>query len=631
MNYLSAEQISKRFGNRILFENLNFGLEKGKKAALVASNGAGKSTLLRIITGYEAPDTGEVAYQKGITVGFLPQEPHFEENDTPLSYIFRAETPLMQALKEYEHALEQFQQVATEANMVAVQHATTRMDDLKAWDFEVRVKQILTLFRITRLEQPALELSGGQRKRIALARVLIEAPDLLILDEPTNHLDLDMIEWLEEYLSRQNLTLLLVTHDRYFLDRICDEIWELEEGKLFKHTGNYAYFLEKKAERETQQSAEVEKARNLMRKELDWVRRMPKARGTKAKYRLDAFEDLKTKAGSGKRKEELQLNMKMSRLGGKILVAKGLEKSFGDLKILEDFNYTFKRKERLGIVGPNGVGKSTFLQLITEQLAPDAGELEKGETVVFGFYTQEGLQLPEDKRVIDVVTEIAEVIPAANGSQLTASQFLNSFLFPPKRQYEKVSTLSGGERRRLYLLTILIKNPNFLILDEPTNDLDLATMARLEEFLEDFGGCLLVVTHDRYFMDKIVDHLFVFEGNGIVKDFNGKYTEYREMLRDREQQELAAQKAQKAQEEKQKLEKANKPKKKLSFKEQKEFEQLETEIDALETEKKDLEEKLNSGDGNHEQLTEWAENLGTLMEQIEEKTLRWMELAEYAT
>ncbi len=628
MNYLSAEQLTKSFGDRVLFEGLNFGLEKGKKAALVASNGAGKSTLLKILTQNEDADTGEVAYQNGITVGYLPQEPFFKENDTPLSYIFRAETPMMQAIKNYESSMEAFQEQATEKNMERVQEATSAMDDLQAWDFEVKVTQILGLFRISRLEQPAMELSGGQRKRIALARVLIEEPDLLILDEPTNHLDLDMIEWLEDYLTRQNMTLLLVTHDRYFLDRICDEIWELEEGTLYKHVGNYSYFLEKQAEREMQNASEVEKAKNLMRKELEWVRRMPKARGTKSKYRMDAFQDLKAKASSGKKKEVLSLGVKMTRLGGKILTTKGLGKSFGDLKILEDFNYTFKKRERVGIVGANGVGKSTFLQLITEQLAPDSGELEKGETVVFGFYTQEGINLSEDMRVIDVVQEIAEVIPVANGSELTASQFLNSFMFPPKRQYEKVATLSGGEKRRLYLLTILMKNPNFLILDEPTNDLDLATMARLEEFLEDFGGCLMVVTHDRYFMDKIVEHLFVFEGEGVVKDFNGKYADYREVIKEREREKQLALKQEKAKSSTEKA-KNESAKRKLSYKEQKEFETLEVEIDELETKKTGVEAKLNSGEGSHEELIQWANEVGEIIAQIEKKTLRWMELAEF--
>ncbi len=630
MNYLSAEQIGKRYGERALFEDLFFGLERGKKAALVADNGAGKSTLLRILTQHETPDTGAVAYQKDLTVGYLPQEPVFAPNDTPLSYIFRAETPLMQALKAYEKSLADYEADPSDAHTDAVQHATGVMEDLKAWDFELKVKQILSLFRIQRLEQPAAELSGGQRKRIALARVLIEAPDLLILDEPTNHLDLDMIEWLEDYLSRQQLTLLLVTHDRYFLDRVCDEIWELEGGKLYKHAGNYAYFLEKKAEREAIEAQGVEKARNLMRKELDWVRRMPKARGTKAKYRLDAFEDLKEKATGAQRKDELNLQVKMSRLGGKILEAKHLKKSFGDLPILEDFNYTFKRKERVGIVGPNGVGKSTFLQLLTGKVAPDSGVLETGETVVFGYYTQEGLQLPEDKRVIDVVKEIAEVIPVANGSQLTASQFLNSFMFPPKRQYERVATLSGGERRRLYLLTILIKNPNFLILDEPTNDLDLATMTRLEEFLEEFGGCLLVVTHDRFFMDKIVDHLFIFEGEGVVKDFNGKYSEYRDVVQERERLAQEAAKAAKKAKETHTNAPTEQKKNKRSYKEQQEYEALEAEIEVLEQQKAALEAKLNGGTTDHAQLQQWAQEVGQLMEKIDEKTMRWLELSELA-
>ncbi|WP_020527127.1 ABC-F family ATP-binding cassette domain-containing protein [Flexithrix dorotheae] len=630
MNYLSVDSLTKTFGEKVLFENISFGIEKGQKVALVARNGSGKTTLLKIITGQDSADTGEVVINKDISVAFLPQEPAFDNINFVMDYIFQGDNAILKAIKQYEEAIKAYESDPSDKNLDVLNSATSEVDNLNAWDFEVKVKQILDKLKISNLDQDVKLLSGGQKKRVALSRVLIEEPDFLILDEPTNHLDLDMIEWLEEYLSKQNLSLFLVTHDRYFLDRICTEIIEIEDERVYKHKGNYSYYLENKSEREQQMTKEVEKARNLMRKELEWIRRMPKARGTKAKYRVDAFDDLQEKAKGPGKKEGLQLGVNMARMGKKVMEIKGLNKSFGDLRITNDFNYIFKRKERVGIVGKNGVGKSTFLNMLTGKEKPDSGIIDHGETIVFGYYTQAGIKLEDGKRVIDVVTDIAEVIPLADGSNLTASQFLQLFLFPPKTQYSLVSTLSGGEKRRLYLLTILVKNPNFLILDEPTNDLDLLTLNVLEDFLLNFQGCLILVTHDRYFMDKLVDHLFVFEGDGEIRDFNGKYLEYRDMEDEKERLEKL---------EKEEKKKAPQPKKasgsdskkKLSYKEQKEFEALEKEIPELELKKEELSAKMNSGEvTDHIALQEISEEIGELMEEIDEKTMRWLELSELA-
>ncbi|PWJ42025.1 ABC-F family ATP-binding cassette domain-containing protein [Sediminitomix flava] len=629
MNYLSVENLTKYYGEFPMFENISFGLEEGQKCALVAKNGSGKTTLLNILIGKDMPDSGEVAFNQNISIGYLEQDPKFEEGQTVIDFIFQSDLPKVKALKEYQHivGLEDY----SEEGLKKLEKATHQMEELKAWDFEARVRQVLSTFNIHDVSLKVDRLSGGQKKRVALARILIEEPNFLILDEPTNHLDLDMIEWLEEYLTRSRMTLLLVTHDRYFLDRICNEIIELSDGTIYKHRGNYSYYIENKAQREAQQAAEVDKAKNLMRKELDWVRRMPKARGTKAKYRMDAFKDLKKKAHSGKKEEKLEMSVQMNRMGKKILEIENLNKAFDDKKILEDFNYVFKRKERVGIVGKNGVGKSTFLNIVMGLESADSGELVKGETIVYGYFSQSGMQISDDKRVIDVIKEIADVIPVAGGRTLTASQFLNTFLFPPEQQYSYVSTLSGGEKRRLYLLTILMKNPNFLILDEPTNDLDLMTLSVLEDFLETFDGCLIVVSHDRYFMDKLVDHLFIFEGEGQVKDFNGKYSDYRDFLDEQEREkkrlEKEAKKVEQDKEQKQKKPQA----KKLSYKERKEYEALEAEIETLETEKEEINEKLGSGEiTDHEELVKLSERVGELMELIDEKMMRWMELDEIA-
>jgi ATP-binding cassette subfamily F protein uup len=628
MNYLSVDNISKRIGEKVLFEGVSFGLAQGQKMALVARNGAGKTSMLKIIAGLDEPDAGQVAVQREISVGFLPQEPQLNEALTAVEEIYSAGHPAMLALRAYDQALEAAgrNEPGAEARL---QQASAALDDLKAWDFEAHVRKVLFQLNITNLHQPVAKLSGGQRKRLALAKLIIETPDLLILDEPTNHLDLDMIEWLEGYLSRQQVSLLLVTHDRYFLDRICTHILELDHGRVFKYEGNYERYLLEKDKRLADEASGVDKAQNLMRKELEWMRRMPKARGTKAKYRIDNFYDLQRKAQSGRQEQDLQLELRMSRMGGKILELHGVTKRFGPLTILDDFEYVFKKQERIGIVGRNGVGKSTFLNMIMGLEAPDAGEIVTGETVVFGYYHQQGLKLEEDKRVIDVVKDIAEVIPVGKkGETISASQFLQRFQFPPEAQYTFASQLSGGERRRLHLLTVLVKNPNFLILDEPTNDLDLATLQTLEAFLDDYPGCLIIVSHDRYFMDRLADHLFIFEGEGKVKDFNGKYTEYRDWKQEQEREE-AAQAKQAAAAQAPKPAAAPAAKRKMSFKEQREFEALEGEIEALEAEKAELAERMNRG-GGYADLQAWAERIDAIETLLEAKSDRWLELSDLA-
>ena len=627
MNLLSVENLSKSYSEKILFNGISFGIETGQKVAMIAKNGSGKSTLMKILAGKDIADKGAVTYRKDITVAYLDQDPKFDETKTIIETIFHSDLPSLKIIKEYEACLERDIEHHTPGSQKELERAMAAMDDANAWDYEARVKQILSRLNIHHLEQTIKSLSGGQRKRVALARVLIDEPDLLMLDEPTNHLDVDMIEWLENYLLRQNISLLLVTHDRYFLDNICDKIIELDDGKLYHYDGNYSYFLEKKAEREFNESREVDKARNIMRTELEWIRRMPKARGTKSKARVDAFDGLKERATKKKGDDKLQLDVKMTRIGGKVLEMKKVYKNFGDNAMLRGFDYTFKTGERIGIVGKNGSGKSTFLNIITGLESHDSGKINVGDTIVFGYYSQGGMKLKDDKRVIEVVKEIADFIPQADGTKIPASAFLTLFQFPPDVQHTFVSKLSGGEKRRLFLLTVLIKNPNFLILDEPTNDLDLITLNILEEFLMNFGGCLLVVSHDRYFMDKLVDHLFIFEGDGIVRDFNGSYLDWREQKEETEKEEsrIRNQEARlKANEEKSiKLEK-----KKFSFKEKFEFEQLEMEIELLEKEKSTLAEWLNSGNGTHEELMQWANRLQEVTTIVEGKSVRWLELSE---
>jgi ATP-binding cassette subfamily F protein uup len=644
MNYLSVESVSKSYGSKVLFDKISFGLNQGQRVGLIAKNGAGKSTLLKIITGKEIKDAGTITFRKDITVTYLDQNPVFNPESTVIEAIYNTDNLMLNAVRNYENALVAFENDYNDKTSEQLEICTAQMDKLEAWDFEAKVREILQRLKIAFLDKKISTLSGGQKKRVALAKVLIDEPHLLILDEPTNHLDVEMIEWVENYLVSRDLTLLLVTHDRYFLDSVCNEIIEIDGGKLYHYHGNFQYFIEKKAERESIENSEVDKAKNLYRRELEWVRKMPKARGTKAKYRVDSFYETKDKAFSKKTEEKLELGVKMTRIGGKILEFDKIKKAFAATKIINDFSYIFKKGEKIGIIGKNGVGKSTFLNMIMGLEQPDSGNISYGETIVFGYYSQEGLKLSEDKRVIDVVKDIAEFIPLADGSKLSASALLTKFLFPPDVQYSFVSKLSGGERRRLYLMTILIKNPNFLILDEPTNDLDIVTLSVLEDFLTSFQGCLLVVTHDRYFMDKMVDHLFVFEGQGVLVDFPGNYTEYRAK---KEYEDKMLSKEGKAAQQQPILEQPFKvtpekpafapvaedvaiaPKKKLSFKEKFEYQELEKEIEKLETEKAELTEKLNAGGAaNHNDIKSWTERIGIIIQMLDEKSLRWLELSE---
>jgi ATP-binding cassette subfamily F protein uup len=632
MNYLSVDGLTKNYGEKILFKDLHFGLSKGDKVALIANNGVGKSTLLKIITGQDTPDSGKVSVRHGIRMGFLHQEPNFSMHETINDLINGANSKLLAAIREYEDSLEAQGIDYNDETHKRFELASNKMEELQAWDYERRLTTILSKFNITDLDQTIDSLSGGQKKRLALALVLLDNPEMIILDEPTNHLDLDMIEWLEEFLTQSTLTLLMVTHDRYFLDRVCNKILELTDGKLYKHEGNYSYFLQKRDEREENYDVEAGKAKQLMKKELEWMRKMPKARGTKSKSRIDAFYDIKDKAMSRKKKQELKLEVRMSRIGGNILDLKKVRKSYGDKLILDGFEYSFKKGERIGIIGKNGVGKTTFLNIITGNEQPDSGKVNLGDTIVYGYYSQAGITLKDDKRVIEVVKDIADVIILGDGSSLPASQFLTHFMFPPEMQYTYVSKLSGGERRRLYLLTVLIKNPNFLILDEPTNDLDLLTLNKLEEFLAGFGGCLIVVSHDRYFMDKLVDHLFIFEGDGIIRDYNGTYSEYRE---EEDEKEMLEEEARKELKSKDKAASAvmDVPapvaeKKKLSFKEKHEYETLEKDIAELETEKAELESKLSDASHSHDEIMKMALRFEEVKTQLDEKGLRWLELGE---
>ncbi|MBT9392638.1 ABC-F family ATP-binding cassette domain-containing protein [Hymenobacter sp. NST-14] len=638
MNLLSAENLSKNYADRWLFRDLNFGLLQGQRVAFVGINGTGKTTLMKILAGLEAPDTGSVSVRKGIRVTYLGQQPVFDESMTVEETIFASQNDTLKAIKEYEHVVN-----APDHKSDDLQRVLERMDALNAWDYEAQVQQILSRLGILGelLTRNVSQLSGGQRKRVALARVLIEEPDVLLLDEPTNHLDLATIEWLENRLSSPSLTLLMVTHDRYFLDSVANEIVELDQGQMYRYQGNYAYFVEKKADREMRQATEVEKARQLFKKELEWMRRMPQARGTKQKARIDAFYITKEKASTNLSKQQIELSVKTTRQGGKIIEASHLNKQFGDNVVLDDFSYVFKKKDRIGLVGPNGAGKSTLLNMLTGKLQPDSGTIEVGQTTVFGYYTQTELEFDPSQRVIDIVKEVAEVVELANGDVLTASQFLSLFLFPPAQQYTLVSKLSGGEKRRLQLLRVLIKNPNFLILDEPTNDLDLATLNILEDFLLHFTGCLLIVSHDRYFLDQLAEHLFVLEPGGAVLNFPGNYTDYRQYLAERETEAAleAEEKAAKAARAAAKVAVAapapvaapaapEPARRKASFAEKKEYEQLEKQMAALEAEKQDLNGKLNGGIGSADDFATWGARLGALSKELEEKELRWLELAE---
>jgi ATP-binding cassette subfamily F protein uup len=625
MHYVSAEGLTKSFSAEPLFQNISFNISEGDKIALIARNGFGKSTLLKILAGKETPDLGELWIHKDVTVALFEQEPKFDENKTVLENIFHYEHPVILAIKEYENAIEN-------DDAHALSTALVKMDELNAWDFETTVKQILGKLNIHLLQSKINELSGGQRKRIALAQTLIDIGferkhTLLIMDEPTNHLDIEMVEWLEYYLNQENVTLLLVTHDRYFLNNVCNEIWEIDNAKLYVFKGNYENYLEKKSARLENEQSNIDKAKNLYRRELEWMRKQPKARTTKSKSRIDAFYEVEQKAKQRLEAAQLQLQVKMSRLGGKIAEMKKVYKSYGDKPILKGFDYTFNKGERIGIIGKNGVGKSTFLNILQGLEPPDSGKINIGDTVVFGNFSQQGLEIKEDMRVIEYVKTFAESFPLAKGGSLSAAQFLELFLFAPEKQYTYLSSLSGGEKKRLQLLAILFRNPNFLILDEPTNDLDLPTLGVLEKFLTDFPGCILVVSHDRYFMDKLVDHLFVFEGDAIIRDFPGNYMQFR-------LEEKAVETSQAVPEEKKVVEDVkNQPSavnRKLSYKEKREFEELEKEIAGLEAEKQKIEEQLSNPGAAFEQLNLLSHRIVAISNELHQKEIRWLELSEYA-
>ena len=631
MTYLSVENLSKSFGLKPLFEGITFGISRGDKTALVAQNGTGKSTLLKILAGQENQDNGKVMTQNGLRIGYLEQEPELDPSLTIREYISQGNSDVIRIVQRYEEAVTAQAEDFNEQTQDAFMKATAAMDAANAWDYEQRMEQILSKLSISDLHQSISSLSGGERKRVALAFVLLDNPDLLILDEPTNHLDIDMIEWLEAYLAGSKVTLFMVTHDRYFLDRVCNHILEMEGGKLYHHKGNYSYFLQKKAEREEVERTEVAKAGQLMKKELDWMRRQPKARTTKSKSRIDAFYETKEKAGQTKSDQEMELSVSMRRIGGQILELEKISKSYGELVILDSFTYSFKRGEKIGIIGKNGVGKSTFLKIITGEEQADEGEIKTGATIEVGHYRQKGIEVDEDKRVIDVIKEIAQVIELADGKQISASQFLEHFMFTPEMQYTPVHKLSGGEKRRIGLMMVLIKNPNFLILDEPTNDLDLTTLQKLEEFLAGFGGCLIIVSHDRFFMDRLVDHYFIFEGEGVIKDHHGTFMEYRA----RQAEELNEQKKENKANEKKSGSTTPKPQhkepeNKLSFQERKEFQKLEKEISDLEKEKSEIEKALSEGKLAANEIRDQSKRYGELTQTLDEKSMIWLDMAERA-
>jgi ABC transport system ATP-binding/permease protein len=635
MHYVSVEGLTKAYGIQPLFKNISFHIQEGDKIALVARNGSGKSTLLRILSGTETPDEGKVWIHKDVTVALFEQEPVFDESKTILQNIFNHNHPVISAIANYELACD-------EEDADKIGDAIVKIDELNAWDFDTKVKQILGKLNIHHLNQAVSTLSGGQRKRVALAKTLIDIGFehkhvLLIMDEPTNHLDVDMVEWLEDYLNREKVTLLLVTHDRYFLDEVCEEIWEMDGSNLYTIKGDYANFLEKKAARIESEIASIDKAKNLYRKELEWMRKQPRARTTKSKSRQDNFYKVESKASQVIEDQQLLLEMKMSRLGGKIIEMKKVYKSFGEKQILKGFDYTFNKGERLGIVGKNGAGKSTFINILQQIEKADSGKINVGDTVVFGNYSQQGLVVKEDMRVIEFVKDIAENFPLASGGSLSAAQFLQLFLFDPDKQYTYISKLSGGEKRRLHLLSILFSNPNFLVLDEPTNDLDLPTLGVLENFLSDFPGCLLVVSHDRYFMDRLVDHLFVFEGDGVIRDFPGNYSQYRLFQKEQEanaddrfvMKDVAEKSTATIKQTKEDNKKGNAvTEKRFSFKEKREFEILEKEIASLTKEKETVTEKLNNSDTNFEELQKLSTRIGEITALLDEKELRWLELSE---
>lgn len=623
--HLQVNSLTKSFGARTLFEDLTFGIAEGERIGLIAANGTGKTTLLNIIAGRTECDSGEVVFRRDLTVGYLEQDPRFPAGLTVLEACFHGQDEAVQALAQYEQA-------AAAGDSDAIERSMTRIEALGAWDFEQRAKEILTRLRIADLGQRVETLSGGQLKRVALAAALIAEPDLLLLDEPTNHLDLEMTEWLETYLAGRRMSLLMVTHDRYFLDRVCNQIIEIDERRLYTYKGNYSYYLEKRQERLDAADAAAARMKNLYRRELEWIRRTPSARTGKAKYRIDAFQEIQEKARLRRSEGSVQLDVRQTYIGKKIFEAEHLFKRFGDRVILHDFSYLFARHEKLGIVGNNGTGKSTFIKILLGSEPADSGRIDVGETVRFGYYSQQGLTFDPEARVIDTVTAIAEQITLGDGRQISASQLLTRFLFSRSAQYDYVAKLSGGERRRLYLCTILMADPNFLVLDEPTNDLDIRTLHVLEEYLASFPGCLIVVSHDRYFMDKVADHLLVFEGEGRIKEFPGSYTDYRTWRRE---QEAAAARTAVQPKKSSSLPRSPEPERpkervkgKLSFKEKREFEQLEAEITRLEEEKAAIEAALSSGTLSTEELLAYSERIAVLIEEIDTKSMRWLELSE---
>ncbi len=617
MNIIQVDKLTKSFGANLLFEDISFTINKAEKVALIAKNGTGKTTLLKIMTGKESPDSGKIVLNKDARLGFLPQEPNFDGNKTVIEQVFSSSDSLITAVKEYNRAMES-------QDEKAMHNAIAEMDRLQAWDYESKITQILDKLKITDLNQKVAQLSGGQQKRLALANTLINEPDFLIMDEPTNHLDYEMIEWLEEYLSKSHITLLLVTHDRYFLDKVCNRIIEIDDNTVYNYKGTYAQYLQKRAERIELQASDIEKAKNLLRKEADWMNRMPQARGTKAKYRIDAFYKTKEAASKQIDNSKVEMDIDTARLGTKIIDIYNISKSFGDKLLIKDFSYKFVRFEKIGIAGNNGIGKSTLLRILAGELPPDSGEIDTGSTVVFGYYKQEGLKIDDNMRVIDVITDVADHIKLGKNRTLSAAQFLELFLFPRNTHYADVSKLSGGQKRKLYLMTILMKNPNFLILDEPTNDFDIATLNVLEDFLQDYKGNVLVVSHDRYFTDKVADTLFVFEGEGIIKHFPGNYSAYRATKLKEAEEKNKVKSVKISKKEKPKSAKSNK----MSFKEKFEFEALEKEIEDLSEEKKQIETELNSGDLEHDEIAQKAKRHQELITLLDEKEFRWLELSE---
>ncbi len=633
---VQADNISKSYGSLSIFSGISFVINEGEKVALVARNGEGKTTLLNALSGKDTADRGEIVVKRDLKIGYLEQEPVLDDTMTVIDQVFASTGEVVNTIREYEEAI-------TSGDKDLIDRLTSRMDALQAWDQETKAKQILTELDITEFDKPVGQLSGGQRKRVALAKVLIDEPELLMLDEPTNHLDLDMTEWLENYLQRSNLTILMVTHDRYFLDRVCNQIIELDNNNIYKYSGNYSYYIEKRAERLENMQAITDKASNLLRKELEWMRRMPKARTGKSKSRIDAFYDLKERATAAHDAGNIKIRAGSRRLGNKILELYHINKSFDNETVIRDFSYTFSRFEKVGIIGKNGTGKSTFLNIVTGSLLPDSGKLETGETVRFGYFRQEGISFDEGQRVIDAVRDIAEVVTMSDGSTLSSPQLLNHFLFPPARQHDYIGKLSGGEKRRLYLVTVLMRNPNFLILDEPTNDLDIETLNVLEDYLATSGICLLVVSHDRFFLDKISDHIFIFEGNGAIRDFPGNYTQYRNHIREEEKEKarLQAKRDMPASPVKGKNQSAQtlakkgqgpdpeaEKKKKLNFNEKRELKKLEAEIEKLEAEKTTIEQALSEGELSPVQLNEYSQKHADLTTKLDTISDRWLELSE---